>query len=404
MKEDSKITVVWLCSFANQQTIERFANSKMQEYATWINNLIKIFEGRYDLNIHIVAPNVFNNKSLTYTLNNITYHFYPTMWVLPSRVYNKLRINDKTNYLFIKKTVKKVIQRINPDIIHLHGAENPIYSSTILPLLNKYTVLLTIQGFINLDSSNNPVVIKRKKIEKIILERCHNFGVRAEDTCTVVKSFNSNPRFFWHNYPLTKPDILNINLDSVKEYDCVFFARISPENGIDDLLKAISIVQKTKSDIKLIVIGPVGDKYRIYLEDLCKQLSIIENVIIMGFMSTQQLAFQEIVKAKMDVLPTLYDVIPCSMLECMSLGIPVISYAVGGIPELNRNRESVCLVEKNNIQELANKILFLLHNDPKRKQLSENATISIKPHFNNEEIYTDLISIYNELYSEKQEL
>jgi len=48
-----------------------------------------------------------------------------------------------------KNYIKNIIIKINPDIIHLFGAENAYYSSTILQFRNKYPIVITVQGFIS---------------------------------------------------------------------------------------------------------------------------------------------------------------------------------------------------------------------------------------------------------------
>ena len=63
--------------------------------------------------------------------------------------------------------------------------------------------------------------------------------------------------------------------------------------------------------------------------------------------------FKEAIKAKICVLPTYYDVIPGTIIESMFMKIPVVAYAVGGIPTLNDNVETVRLVDKYDINGLA---------------------------------------------------
>ncbi|KIE18202.1 hypothetical protein DS62_13010, partial [Smithella sp. SC_K08D17] len=269
----------------------------------------------------------------------------------------------------------------------------------ILPLLNKYPCLTTIQGFISLDQqANNPVNIVRKRIELKILKKNRNFGVRTNDMCNYISSINKHAKFFWHHYPFTKPQIFE-EITLKKEFDCVFFGRVAPENGVDELLRAIAIVKEIKQDISLIIVGPVGNSYRQYLESICSALDINTNVKFTGFLQDQQDAFKNVIKAKMDVLPTQYDIIPGSILECMSMGVPVICYSVGGIPELNKERQSVLLVEKGNIKGLAQEILSLLKNPSFADEIIVNAKITVRQFYDYNMIYEDLLNIYNTLTS-----
>jgi glycosyltransferase involved in cell wall biosynthesis len=396
------LKVVWLCQFINSDFIQKFGKHRnYREVAPWINNLIRLFENKRDIELHIVAPNFFNRKEICFKENEIIYHLYPPRKLLPARIWRIFKIPEITNFITIKLKVKKIIYKINPNIIHLYGGENPYYSSAVIPFLkNSNKVLITIQGFISLDNenTNNLHMRKRKKIEKTILKEAKNFGVRIKDSCNVIKQFNDNPVFYWHDLPLTKPGInLQENAPS-KEYDCVIFGRVSPENGHEDLLKAVSLVKKTKNDISMVIVGPFkDDEYKNKLMDICEQLNITENVFFKGYIKSQQDAFKEVIKAKVDVLLTYYDVIPGTILECMYLGVPVISYAVGGIPELNDERESLVLVNKGDVAAVAEKIIQLLADEVYRGKLSANAKITVGKFYDDEKIYNDIIYIYQEL-------
>ena len=387
---------MWLCHFANSE-INNYFNTKVNELAPWINNLIEIFNSNDDFELHIVSPNYFNNKSVVIKLRNIEYHFYRRSFIWPNRLNYWVRIDERSNYNLVKRIVGRIIRKIQPDIIHLHGAENPIYSSAILPLINKYKILLTIQGFISLDPNQEDRTIKyRSRVETKIIHKISNFGVRTNDTCNVIRSYNDNPKFYWHNYPMTKPLSIKLPNDINTEYDCVFFARLSPENGIEDLLRAIHIVKKQKSDISLVVIGHVQMDLD-FLKQLCIELNIQDNVEFKGFFASQHDAHKEVIKAKIKVLPTYYDVIPGTILECMYMGLPVIAYAVGAIPELNSERKSIILVERGSITGLSNKIIQLLNDDELRNQITEKGRITAKTNFDNQAIYNDISSIYQKI-------
>lgn len=398
-----KMKIVWVCRFSNPDIVSRFkiARENKKDRAPWINGLIKMFEEMYDIELHIVAPNMFNNTNYQYCQKNVTYHLYKTTFFLHYRVYNKLQINRKTNFYFLKQRINKIIKQIDPDIVHFHGAENPIYSSAALSVIDLYPTLITIQGFISQDENANSLyALKRKEIEINILKKAYNFGVRTEDMKLYIAKFNNKAKQYWHNYPINKPNVKFIESKIIKEYDFAFFGRVSPENGIKDLLFALFLIKKRKNDVSLVVVGYIGCGYGDELRKYCKSLDIEDNVTFKGFLPTQEEAFNEVVKAKIDVLPTYYDIIPGSIIECMYLGIPVISYSVGGIPELNFERESLILTKKGNVNLLAEKMDFLLNSPSKRVELVHNAKITVEERFNNSVIYDDLIGIYDEIYNE----
>ena len=102
----------------------------------------------------------------------------------------------------------------------------------------------------------------------------------------------------------------------------------------------------------------------------------------------------EVVKARISVLPTYNDTIPGTIVESMLLGVPVISYNTGGIPDLNIDGEHVILVEQGNIGKLANEIIELLSNNNKQQELAERAMKYALNEFDNANSVNLLIKAY----------
>lgn len=392
-----KFTVVWLCMFRNSEINEKLSVNHLSEMSPWINNLIEIFKKNAEIELHIVSPNIYNNLTIDFKSNGIHYHFYRVNIFHNSRVERKLKFLFNLKYFWVSRAVKNIIDQIKPDVVHLHGAENPVVAVGVLKIINNYKVIVTIQGFISQETRLNHYLIRlRKKYEYKVLSLVNNYGVRTKEMIDYIKdNFNPTGLFHWHLYPITRPRVCSSN-STVKEYDFVFFARISPENGIYDLFKAISLIKEQKSDVNLIVIGPVGINLH-EINTLLSDYAIFENVTFKGFFNTQQDAYNHVLRAKIDVLPTYYDIIPGSILECMYMGIPVIANAVGGIPELNQHRESVVLVEKGDVDLLAKTMIELLKNQERMNELAKNAKITCAEYFDSDKIRKQILEIYSEL-------
>jgi len=392
---NKRMKVVWICHFVSKDIIEHFNDKQINPFAPWINGLIKIFEKNEDVDLYIVAPNYFINKTYRFKSNNIRYYLFKINYPFSKIKYLNLNI-----LWFGKKNVHQIIDSIKPDIIHLHGAENAYYSSTLLPLLNKYPTIVTIQGFVFKSSKkkwlNEIVRLRRIKTEKKILTSAKNFGIRAKFMKETIQSFNPTAKFYWHNYPVNIPIISEKEYKLEKEYDCVFFARLTRDKGIEDLLIAISLVKKIKKDISLIVLGGASDFYFSYLKQKCKKLNIEKNVKFFGFLPQDQL-FKTAIQAKISILPTYHDIIPGTVIESMFLKLPVISYNVDGLPDINETGENIILIERADVNGIADWILKLLVNDKLRHEYEMKGYKRAEEMYRNENIYEDLLSIYEEI-------
>lgn len=392
--------VVWLCHFSNKEMKEYFGVPELNEFSPWINNLIELFINLPGIDLHIVAPNVFNNTDSVFIKRGISYHFFKRLPIPFNNKYLKkihsfLHVEYLTDFFWVKYKISHFVNRIDPDIIHLHGAENPYYSAGILPLLNKYRTFITIQGFIRNTTENSINIRKAIRVEEDIIKGGNNIGVRTLEMNETVLSLNPLATLHFHNYPLAIPTVMKTKTGRNESIDCLFFANVCKDKGIEDLLSAISIVKGKVGDVSLVVIGNTDKKYLTKLKFLCSELRITDNVEFLGFLPTQEDIYEVAIKAKMCVLPTYHDVIPGTIIESMFIKLPVVAYAVGGIPELNSDGDSVIIVEKSNINQLAEKILELLFNQELRTQLSEKAYELAHRRFNNDRVVLDIQKAYN---------
>ena len=79
---------------------------------------------------------------------------------------------------------------------------------------------------------------------------------------------------------------------------------------------------------------------------------MVNNVIIGGYIQKREDLFRKVLEAKIYVLPTLIEGLATSAIEAMLLGLPVITYATGGMPFLNKDGENVLMAPTGDIDFL----------------------------------------------------
>lgn len=393
-----KTKVVWLCKFTNYEVAQKIGAQNYQCSSPWITDLINLFRGNDEIELSIVSPNLYTNSYQNVLIDNIhvfLFKYKPTY--IPKRAYN-----ISYNYNITRRSVSEIVQEIKPDIIHLHGSENPHYAAGILALQNKYPVLVTIQGFNHLSSVPSNIIKKYIRWNRIRIERCINsqqryFTCATKDVENVLNQFNPTAIKFDTYYPTTVPEVRARDFHQ-KKYDLVYFARISKDKGIEDFIEAVFQLKQTINNIKAIIIGRGGAKYVTYINSLINKLQLNENIYFAGFQPAHQDVFKLAAQAKVYVLPTYFDALPGSLREAMFMQIPVVAYNVGGIPSFNDQKECVTLAECKNISDLVEKIKLVLTNKERTDSLVKNAYDLIKNRFDNNKIYTDLINIYNIIF------
>ena len=79
------------------------------------------------------------------------------------------------------------------------------------------------------------------------------------------------------------------------------------------------------------------------------------------------------------VLPSYAEGLPMSLLESMAWGLPVISTAVGSIPEHVRDGVQGLLVQPGDVSELAGAIERIVMDDALRARMGEMARRAVEP-------------------------
>lgn len=387
-----KLTIAWICHFSNDLVQEKLKPWKSKaHFAPWISQTIPIFENRQDIQLHIIAPHEFIRGPKEFSHNGVEYHFFNPYIPLWGRHWpGFFKWDEWTNYAYNKRVVKSLVQKIAPDVIHLQGAENPYYSSTILPLLGLYPIVINLQRILLSFLSGKS---KRAQIEKEIYDKARNISIRTETMKQDISSYRPDANIHWVRY---QPRILEpLNLD--KEYDVVFFARVSKAKGIEDLIDALGIVAKTVPSPKLCIIGGISDAYKAELINRAAKLNLAEDITWKGYLQSAEDVYREASKARISVLPTHNDIIPGTIIESMQLGLPVVSYKVGSIPELNVEEESVLLSDLGDIKGLAQNMAKLLTDPVLYDTMSARGIRCIQKRYSGQDVLKQHLDCYQDV-------
>lgn len=394
--QGEKLKVLWLCYFSNSEIQDQIKPYKrIGEFAPWINNMIKLFENDEEVELHVVSQHEWIAGYKHFIKNGVNYYFINKGIPIIGRHWPGFFRFDLWSDLFhTKKIIAGIVKKIRPEIIHMHGTEN-VFCTVITQFYHKYPVFITVQGFIHKSTVQDMVAKKRSKKELEIVKMFSHFGYRTKTMGKDIKVINPNAVLHWHNYPIqTIRPIIN-----QKKYDLVFFARVTVDKGIVDLLKAVSLIRKKKPNITLCVIG--GGKLDPFIK-LALELKINENIFWAGFLPSQEDVHKLASKAKISVLPTYEDLIPGTIIESLLLGLPIVAYDVGSIHEVNEQEKIISLVEKFDINGLAEAILLLLNDITMQEEIAEKGYKRAQELFviGNNKIKADILHAYNEVINE----
>lgn len=138
---------------------------------------------------------------------------------------------------------------------------------------------------------------------------------------------------------------------------------------------AVLVVSHLKNiypNVKLWMVGNKCDQSYYETVDLIKKLNLQENIELTGVLSHK--AWSELSQnADIFINTTNIDNMPVSVIQAMSLGLPVFSTNVGGIKWLIEDKINGIKCSVGNAEEMANQILYYLNNQKELSNISKNA-------------------------------
>lgn len=155
-------------------------------------------------------------------------------------------------------------------------------------------------------------------------------------------------------------------------------ARLAPEKGFRYLLEAFSAAARNNPAVQLRLAG--DGPMRSELQEQARQLGIAERVVFLG-RATEAEILDELTMADIFVLPSLAEGLPVSLMEAMSVGVPVIATNVAAVGELIDDGRSGRLVPPTDAGSLGHALSELMHDHEKRIAFARAGRIKIEAEF-----------------------
>lgn len=159
---------------------------------------------------------------------------------------------------------------------------------------------------------------------------------------------------------------------SRKAFQIAMVARFDESKGHKILFQALSCLKNESNlNIKLNLYGSSKGEKAINIVEQIERYDLTDLCQVHNFVDNVQL---ELLNMDCLILPSLeYESMPMSIIEAMSVGLPVIASDVGGVSELIRNEIDGLVVPAGNPAILSSKILDLYMDTSKRERMKQSA-------------------------------
>lgn len=368
-----------------------------------------------------------NKPSKPIKYGNTTY--YPVL--------RKFRFINKIKYRLLNYAAEdelelqrllKVIEKVNPDIIHIHGTENNF------GLIQKFVsqpVVISIQSIINpyLEKYFSGIpwnIIKKYEFFKPKLyissfsqkKRYYQFKAMAQRELKILKlsrhiigrtnwdrritSILSPDGNYYHVDELIRDDFFSSiwNGDNIpsKEFKIITLASGPVYKGLETIIKTASIlnnIQDLKFSWDIIGIAeqdPVAKIIKTWLNININKI----NIILHGKLPPEKF-IPLMLSSDVYCQASHIENSPNSLCEAMCLGMPIVATFAGGTESMLENNREGILIQDGDPYSMAGALIELKNNPLKSKEMAKNARERALSRHNPQKVVRDLLTIYRKI-------
>ncbi len=319
------------------------------------------------------------------------------------------RAISPVNDLLALIAIIKLIKKLKPDIIHLNSSKISIlgsiavFISKLLIVNCELLIVYTVHGWV----FNEPM----PRAKKLFYKYAEKFTAIFKNKIICINKLDYEIAKTQLKIPEKKLTLIHhgikpINFLSAEEakqklsqitnyklqitnLTIGIIANLYKTKGLEYFVEAIKILQATSYKLQAIIIGEGNERKN--LENLIKNYNLQDDIILAGKIET---AAELLPAFDIYICSSVKEGFPYAILEAMSAGLPIVSTDVGGIPEMITDGKNGLLVEPNNPEELAEKIITLIKEETLRNALGEQAKNDAKEKFGIEKMIEKTKEVY----------
>lgn len=301
-----------------------------------------------------------------------------------------ISLKEDLNAIF---KIKKLIDRLRPDLVHCHSSKAGFIGRIAARLCNVPSVF-TAHGWAFTDGVSKQKQYIYKFLEKSMSRWTKKIICVSEfDRTIAIKAMpSSNNRIITvHN------GIPDIKFSQQGCFECevlslVMVARFSVQKDHRLLIQAIFDLNRVNPVFHLTLVGdgPLYEKEKL----LVKELGIVDKVSFLGARTDVEkiLSTQDVF-----LLISNWEGFPISILEAMRQGLPVIASDVGGVSEAVEDGVNGFLIPRGNKEVLKQRLLEMYRDKKKCFIMGEKSREKYLLHFSSDEMMNKIQKVYEEI-------
>jgi glycosyltransferase involved in cell wall biosynthesis len=304
--------------------------------------------------------------------------------------------------------LNRLIKRYELELLHAHDDKSLLYGWLLKIINPRLKIIYTCHLYLDYKRSDFPSQITylnyllRKRASSFLAKRflrpimavseatkkqLIKDGLREDE---VIVLHNSIDVEFWNQnsgYPVLRDEIqLGTN-----ELLVGTVARIDYQKDFRTFFSVAKLVKLHVPRARFVVVGDgKGDELE-KIKESAKEFGVSQDVCFTGHRNDLLNVYSSL---DLFLMTSIKEGLPNSILEAMAMGVPVVSTAVDGVPELIAENETGYLCPIGDVETLSNRVITLLEDKNLRSQFAQAGRKRIIENFSFEKRVKQLESVY----------
>ena len=323
-----------------------------------------------------------------------------------------------------------IIEQVKPDIIHIHGTENPfgyIITKTAIPVVvsiqgnitvlhHKYTSGISkeylFKSFTDFNSFRSfpfyksfkktfNYFTKASRRESNVLQNCKYVIGRTNWDERITRILAPQSKYF-HNDEILRDIFYKVEWLPHNNNKLIIHTTNgnSPYKGFETLCYAVTLLNNLGINYEWRVAGIMEDDLVVKVtKKYLKENYPEKGLKLLGKLDEINLS-RKLLEADIYVMPSHIENSPNNLCEAMMLGMPCIATYAGGTPTILKDEEEGLLVQDGDPWALAGAIKELITNKDKAICLGKKARQKALTRHNKEKVVNELLKIYQMIIDE----
>ena len=280
--------------------------------------------------------------------------------------------------------LRAAIRTFQPQVVHTHSSKAGILGRLAARLENVPAVVHTVHGFGFTPLQSAPLRMALRAAERTLASSTDHFvtvsetdrqrgiemGLFEPGRATVIRAGIDLDRFRAAADGDAARDRLGVPAESPLVTQ---IGNFKPQKAPLDFVRVAAAVREHSPEARFVMVG--DGPLRTSAEELARSLGVADRMIFCGWWDDVP---GLLAAATVSVLTSRHEGLPCSVVESLAAGVPVVATAVDGTVEVVRSGVNGFLAPAGDVRALAEGVCTILADEETRERFAAAASVGLE--------------------------